>query len=147
MNLDELLASIQQGILPSDIYQHTGSDWATAITDYFDIGDPSLVKPGYFPGFTKGEFEQTLESYYKPFTSAGVKGLSKTYAESLLKMRGSGLAGGYGTKHRLAEHKDVYGRGVADIFTGVKESTGQAKESIMSGVYDMLEQGRKLRYG
>ena len=113
--------------------------------------DPSLLPEGLFTGITPGMMQQTYGKTYSPIIQAKQPSLIDSLSQSIGGQKGRQAHGGFGASGGWNKYqqgvKDVYGKGMTDIITGIGASRSQGFQNIFDLMSGWQQTAQNIRYG
>ena len=140
--------------LPGESFGQLGSydssTIASSLAGAYGI-DPSLLPEGLFTGITPGMLQGTYGKTYSPIIQAKQPSLIENLSQSITGQKGRQAHGGFGRSGGWEQYqqgaKDVYGKGMTDIVTGIGASRGQAYQNIFDLMSGWQQTAQNIRYG
>ena len=149
--LQDLAESIGLGdnVSYEDLSSFSGQDIATALIGSYDI-DPDLLPSTLFTGITPGMMEGTYGKTYSPIIQAKQNPLITSLTKSVEGKQGAAAYGGFADSYASEAFeqgaRDVYGKGMTDILTGVGASKSQSFQNIFDLMTSWKETAQDIRY-
>ena len=135
------------GFYGQDPTQYSGGDIMGRMQSYFDIGDPTLLKPGMFDPISYQSWAATKPGYYQPLAEQQTGSFMKQLLGQTRAIKGPGIAGSGDYDRMLAGLTDEYGQSMTGLFSGISEQQQLAKSNVYEQMQDWFTTGQDIRYG
>ena len=117
----------------------TPGDIASSLASTYGI-DPSLMPEGLFTGITPGLLSGLYGKTYSPIIQAKQPSLIDSLSQSIGGQKGRQAHGGFGASGGWNKYqqgvKDVYGKGMTDVLSGVRQQQSQG----IGAISDLINQ-------
>ena len=153
MNAQYLQDLAQSMGLPGESFgqlsSYSPSTIASSLAGIYGI-DQSLLPEGLFTGITPGMIQQTYGKTYSPIIQAKQPTMIDAFIQSIGGQKGRQAHGGFGgsgdwIKYKEAA-KDVYGKGMTDVITGIGASRSQGFQNIFDLMSGWQGTAQNIRY-
>ena len=123
---------------------------ASSLASTYGI-DPSLMPEGLFTGITPGLLSGLYGKTYSPIIQAKQPSLIDSLSQSIGGQKGRQAHGGFSASGGWNKYqqgvKDVYGKGMTDIITGIGASRSQGFQNIFDLMSGWQQTAQNIRYG
>ena len=122
----------------SDISNITGSQIDIALSDMFNITEEDDLTANMFQEIQPATMSQAYGKTYRPLMESTGASFAENLITSMQGKKAKQAAGGFaasGQQNRYQQNvRDVYGKEMADVISGV----GKSRSSALSGISDLI---------
>ena len=142
--IEDIIASIQG--LGGDLEDYSGGltgltgiegeDFATALGTLYNV-NPGALTSGMFPGIGQSQVDALLGRTYSPLIETKGQGFLNEMLSAVRKggAKASGGFAGSGQEQRFQQNvRDVYGKQMTDVLSGIGSSKAKASQNIQDTI-------------
>lgn len=143
--IEDIIASIQG--LGGDLADYSGGlagltgisgqDFDTALSTLYNIDNTGALTAGMFPGIGQSQVDALLGRTYSPLIETKGQGFLNEMLSAVRKggAKASGGFAGSGQEQRFQQNvRDVYGKQMTDVLSGIGSSKAKASQNIQDTI-------------
>ena len=149
--IEQLLAGMgMQGTSYSGLGNLGPETIASSLAGTYGV-DPSLLPSSLFTGITPGMLGGTYGKTYSPLIQAKQAPLLQGLTSGIEGLKGRQALGGFAGSGQARDYqagvKDVYGKGMTDVLSGVSSSMAGSEQNIIDLINSWKGTAQGIRYG